>query len=70
MYCKEKYTIGFYPRSGASSYPDYFEKFRELAKKEDVITIREVGLDYTQGILEINIDMQHRLLRATALVAV
>ena len=35
----KKYTIGFHPRSAASSYPDYFEKFKELAEKEDTIAI-------------------------------
>ena len=67
--CK-KYTIGFHPCSAVSSYPDYFEKFRELAEKEDAITIGEVGLDYTRRVLESNIDIQHRLLWAAALVAV
>ena len=66
----KKYAIGFHHQSAASSYPDYFEKFRELAKKEDAIAIGEVGLDYIQGISEININMQHWLLWATALVAV
>ena len=66
----KKYMIRFHPQSAASSYPDYFEKFRELAEKEDTIIIGEVGLDYTQGILESNIDIQHWLLWATALVDV
>ena len=44
----KKYTIRFHPQSAASSYPDYFEKFRELAEKEDAVTIGEVGLDYTE----------------------
>ena len=66
----KKYTIGFHSRSAVSSYPDYFEKFRELAKTEDMIAIGEVGLDYTRGISEFNIDTQHRLLWAAALVAV
>ena len=57
----KKYTIGFHPQSAASSYPDYFEKFRELAEMEDTIAIGEVSLDYTQGISESNIDTQHRL---------
>ena len=43
----KKYIIRFHPQSAAFSYPDYFDKFRELAEKEDMIAIGEVGLDYT-----------------------